>query len=367
MMKFLKYFKTSIRAQITGAVVLTLAVIVIFVSFYYPSRQKSTTMVSVQTQVTTLSDMLSFSVGMGLGESNFNLVSTAFQWAQKDKNVSYISIQDDKDAEIVAYNPNKLTVKPVTMKDEDKVVSTGDDLTSNETIKYKGAAIGKIILVYSLNEVNNTVNRDTFISIGIILLIFVAGTFTISLLIKIISRQINKLNEASQQVAAGNLGVNLDVKSENEIGILADSFKKMTKSITDSNELLKTERDSIARKVEEAVRESENKQEYLSQSIDKMLVEMNKFADGELTVELDIEKDDEIGKLYAGFNKAVQNIKIMLIKVSEAVAATASASNEISSSSEEMAAGAQEQNAQTVEVAGAVEQMTKTILETTKN
>jgi methyl-accepting chemotaxis protein len=367
MMKVINFFKKSLRAKIAGAVVLILAIIVVFVSLYYPGRQKSMTLETVKTQVSTLSEMLSFSVGMGLGESNFNLVQTAFKWAQNDKNVTYISIQDDKNAEIVTYNPNKLNVAPVTMQEEDKITSTNDQIVTYSTIKYNGTGLGKIILVYSLNEVNKSITHDIFISTGIILFIFIIGVFLILLLTKAVVRQIGKLNITAQQVALGNLGVDLDIISEDEIGVLADSFKKMTKSITDSNDMLKKERNSIEEKVELAVRESEEQKGYLSSSIDNMLIEINKFADGDLTVELKIEHDDEIGKLYSGFNKAVQNIKIMLGKVSEAVSATAKASNEISSSTEEMSAGAQEQSAQTSEVAGAVEEMTKTILETTRN
>jgi methyl-accepting chemotaxis protein len=366
-MKVLNYFKKSIRAKIAGAVVLILAVIVVFVSIYYPGRQKSMTLETVKTQVSTLSDMLSFSVGMGLGESNFNLVQTAFKWAQNDKNVAYISIQDDKNTEIVTYNPNKLNVTPVTMQDEDKVVTTGDQMITYSTIKYNGTGLGKIILVYSLSEVNKSVSHDTLISIGIILFIFVIGVFLILLLTKVLVSQIGNLNSTAQKVASGDLEVNLDIKSEDEIGVLAKSFNVMTQNIKDANEEIIKEKNSIAAKVEEAVKESEIQKEYLTKSVDTILVAMNKFADGDLTTNLNIEKDDEIGKLYHGFNKAVQNINAILIKVSKSVSAAASASNQISASAEEMASGAQEQSSQTTEVAGAVEEMTKTILETTKN
>ncbi|RPI62502.1 MAG: DUF3365 domain-containing protein [Ignavibacteriales bacterium] len=107
---------------------------------------------------------------------------------------------------------------------------------------------------------------------------------------------------------------------------------------------------------------------YLNHHAQKMLVEMEKFAKGDLSVGLKIEnKDDLIGKLFTGFNQVVDNIRNIIVKVTEAVQATASAANQISSSTEEMAAGAQEQSSQATEVAGAVEQMTKTIYETTKN
>lgn len=108
-------------------------------------------------------------------------------------------------------------------------------------------------------------------------------------------------------------------------------------------------------------------EEYLTNSASKMIVEMDKFADGDLTVSLKAEKDDDIGKLFDGFNLAVSRIGELISKVRESVETTASSSTQISASTEEMAAGAEEQSAQTSEVASAIEEMTKTILETTRH
>lgn len=110
------------------------------------------------------------------------------------------------------------------------------------------------------------------------------------------------------------------------------------------------------------------KENYLNTNAEKMLKQMQKFAQGDLSAKLVAEnKDDLIGKLFSGFNQVVSNLRNIIVKVTEAVHATASAANQISSSTEEMAAGAQQQSSQTHEVASAVEQMTKTIYETTKN
>ncbi|QQS35457.1 MAG: cache domain-containing protein [Ignavibacteriales bacterium] len=113
-----------------------------------------------------------------------------------------------------------------------------------------------------------------------------------------------------------------------------------------------------------AVKEQEK---YLAESTNRMLNAMDRFANGDLSVRLEIKNEDEIGKVFKGFNSLVENVGAIIEQVTQAVQATASASTQISSSTEEMAAGAQEQSAQAGEVASAVEQMTKTILETTKN
>ena len=105
----------------------------------------------------------------------------------------------------------------------------------------------------------------------------------------------------------------------------------------------------------------------LENGVSTLLTEMNKFSGGDLTVEMEENLDGEIGKVYAGFNRAVGEIRSLVEKLNEAISATASAATEISSSAEQMAAGTQEQSAQTSEVASAIEEMSKTIFETTKN
>lgn len=115
------------------------------------------------------------------------------------------------------------------------------------------------------------------------------------------------------------------------------------------------------------ITENKEMQRYLTRSTNRILNEMEKFANGDLTVYAEAEKDDDIGKLFNGFNASVKNIQNMIMQVTEAVEATASASTQISSSTEQMAAGAQEQSAQIAEVAGGMEEMAATISQTSNN
>jgi len=116
------------------------------------------------------------------------------------------------------------------------------------------------------------------------------------------------------------------------------------------------------------VTEMKDEYSYLERSTNVLIVAMNSFAAGDLTVKVQSERDKgEIHNLFNGFNQTVTNIQNIILRVREAVEATASASTQISSSAEEMAAGAQEQSAQTNEVAAAMEEMSRTIVETANN
>ncbi len=91
------------------------------------------------------------------------------------------------------------------------------------------------------------------------------------------------------------------------------------------------------------------------------------MAQGDLTVRVrgQYQGDHEI--LKTSINTVAVSLDRALGEVSEAIASTAGASSQISSSTEEMAAGAHEQDSQAGQVVCAVEQMTRTILENAKN
>ncbi len=94
---------------------------------------------------------------------------------------------------------------------------------------------------------------------------------------------------------------------------------------------------------------------------------LEKMGGGDLTVRMHGEYEGDHRRLKDSINQVAASLEQALGRVTEAVSAAASASSQISSSTEELAAGVQEQTSQSAEVAGAVHEMTKTILENANN
>ncbi len=365
-MKMNNWLNKSIRNKGLAIFTIPFALVLLFLIIYYPMKEKDLQMENAEIQVNTLSEMLSFSVGVGLSDNNFNLVQTAFDWAKKDKNVIYISFFDEKNEPIIEYNPQKIKV-------DTRGISSGEyDSESNfiknsNDINYKDKYFGKIILIYSLEQVSEDIRSGAIASILILSVIFLFVIGFIAFLFNKIVRRIIFLRDAAKEASSGNLTIKIEKDTEDELGDLSSAFNKMLQNIFTSNQQLEQEKQSVEKKVEEAVRESEKQKNYFSDAVENMLKEMRKFADGDLSVGIKAENDDEVGKLFTGFNKSVQNIRDLIKKVHESVEATTNSSNEISSSTEQLAAGSQEQSSQTSEVAVSVEEMTRTILESTKN
>lgn len=202
----------------------------------------------------------------------------------------------------------------------------------------------------------------------VIIIIGLLGSVLLSVKVtKNINQPLTNLKNAANEVSMGNTQITLKVDYNDDIGELTKSFNHMVENIRTANKNLIDEKAGVEKKVAEAVEESEKQKKYLENSVEDILKAMDRFAEGDLTVKVKSEKNDDIGKLFDGFNRVVANIGNIIKEVSEAVQATASASNQISASAEEMAAGSEQQTAQVTEVASAVEEMTSTIIENTRN
>ncbi|MCU0426306.1 MAG: methyl-accepting chemotaxis protein [Candidatus Kapabacteria bacterium] len=150
----------------------------------------------------------------------------------------------------------------------------------------------------------------------------------------------------------------------------AELNKRIDEMVVDlrtAHEATLVEKESVEKKVEVAVRESESQRQYLASSVEELLQEMTRFASGNLNINLIPKSSDDIGRLYDGFTKAAENIAGMIKQVSESVNTAARESRDISGSVEHMSRAAQQQNMQVTEVRGAINEMAHTIHDTSRN
>jgi methyl-accepting chemotaxis protein len=111
----------------------------------------------------------------------------------------------------------------------------------------------------------------------------------------------------------------------------------------------------------EAADRDRRAQQYLEHNVIEVLTAMERFSGGDLTVALTVEKDDSIGRLRAGFNTAVVNIRTIVKQVRDVLDSTVQTSRQIHTQTMELSRGAEEQISQTLLVAGAAQQMAQTV------
>ncbi len=247
----------------------------------------------------------------------------------------------------------------------------GDDADQQFDQKYEDA-LSSIEKAEILQEKNISLMvadaAAQFRTSGIISIVTLALIVMVSLVLmrqiqqKVLS-PISGLADVTKAIASGNYSAVIDYRSNDELGQLADGFREMVSKIRAGQEELQDEKQAVDKKIQQALSELNKRDRYLSTNVRTILIEMERFAAGDMTVELSHDTDDDIGQLYSGFNAAVENIRSMVVHVTEAVETTASSTAEIAASIEEMSTGAAQQSEQAGNVAAAVMEMTSNIIE----
>lgn len=298
--------------------------------------------------------------------------------------------------------------------------TSGEEVGTQLVTKFDNMIAGLEVEAENLNahiseEISST---RMWIIIGML-----AGTavFLLSILVlaPAISKPIKSLLEALKEFSLGNFNAEVEIKSKDEFGDLANAIKDLRSSQIEKVAAAERIAEGHFEKVKPAsekdtLAHSFNKE---VETIEELLQEAAKLIKANREGKLDVRGDaskfegswkeiieginsileavvapiDEASQVldnmakgdfqermkgdYKGdyqliknnVNKVVDSLNRVIGEVAESSEALSSSASQISSSTEEMAAGAGEQSAQTTEVAGSIEEMTKTILENTRN
>ena len=105
----------------------------------------------------------------------------------------------------------------------------------------------------------------------------------------------------------------------------------------------------------------------IANPINKGVVFAQQLADGDLRASLNVEQNDEIGKLSRALNNMADKLREVVANVQNGAENIASASEQMSSNSQEMSQGSSEQASSAEEVSSSMEQMKSNIQQNTDN
>jgi methyl-accepting chemotaxis protein len=110
---------------------------------------------------------------------------------------------------------------------------------------------------------------------------------------------------------------------------------------------------------------------FIAQLISKPLQDtvgvLEKVAEGDLTVQLDLDTEDEVGQMAAALNRATESIRATLADVRKSADNMSSSAQQLAAASEQLASGAQEQASSLEETSATMEEITSTIKQNADN
>ena len=150
------------------------------------------------------------------------------------------------------------------------------------------------------------------------------------------------------------------VVSENEA--LAEAKSKEAEELLARFRAEKEAADKNRAQLEQTMKEAQEKHVYLNDCVDELLNGMNEFSNGNLDVQVTPRRDDEIGKLFHGFNGTIRTFKKILDGVVSSVGVSTSVSAQLAGMTEAMSHSVSTQIAESAEVSSSIEKMTQDAL-----
>lgn len=140
----------------------------------------------------------------------------------------------------------------------------------------KGEIIGVARIGISLEKIKEDLTYLVFW--GIIINLIVGGLmfFLARVLASTITKPINTLTEGAREFGKGNLKHKIEVKTNDEIGNLAQAFNEMTENLKESQESLKEAKSNLEVKVREKTKELREINQELEERVKERTEELEK-------------------------------------------------------------------------------------------
>lgn len=223
--------KQSLTARLIAIFLFPLLLVTTFGIIYYWINQASAGREASGNNARLLSETLSFAVGAGLNDGNFDLIQTSFNWAKKDQSVAFILILDESNQTIVEHNERKFKYDIGTLLRDVKLEDASDIVLDLKPIEYKGRKLGTTIVGVSMETVMSAIYKQIFLSILFNVIFLGLGVLWVIGYTRVLVKDIKTI-----QVSIDNADLNTQLNSNrsDEMGQLQNSFDRFVGSIRDT-------------------------------------------------------------------------------------------------------------------------------------
>ncbi|TKJ42156.1 hypothetical protein CEE37_00325 [candidate division LCP-89 bacterium B3_LCP] len=225
----------SINKKITSAIVAVALIIAVFIILFFPARQEQQAFYALKSKGTSVAEMLAYSVSAALAHHDDESLFENWASVEQDGEVIYVKVLRWEDEYLANFSKDSIDV-PIELRfiPEPRSFIRYDLLNVVAPIYSSGKLIGALALGLSLDNLNAEVTHNRHVTLLVSLLVILLGLIVGGLLSSKLTAPIKKLRDAAREMSQGNLNVELDIESSDEIGVLGKSFKAMIKSLKTS-------------------------------------------------------------------------------------------------------------------------------------
>ena len=219
---------------------------------------------------------------------------------------------------------------------------------------------------YSESKATHSSSENAIIfALGLSILL---GVFITIIISRAINVPLSRITYLAHTIAEGDVSETIDIYQKDEIGQLADAFRKMSYSLQEKARVAEEIAEgnlSINIDVSSKNDSLGNAMIRMKQSLMEKANIADQIAQGNLTVKVVNHSEKDV--LMVSLDNMINNLKSTVEEVQSAVSIVASGSEQLSSSSQQLSQGASEQAAAAEQASSSMEQMASNIQQNADN
>jgi serine phosphatase RsbU (regulator of sigma subunit) len=236
--------KSSIKYKINYIVIAVIALFSPILFIYFPNKQEKLLTQSYENEVKGIARTVALGVRIALEERNFGGVQTAIEYVRDDKRMVFVSmyrLDSLKNKIFITTIPEGFAVNDFLKKNNNNTLIEEVPLTT-------GQLNGGIMVGYSTQSIKDQISLATRTTILLSVLVSLAAILLGFIVSRIITKPITQLTSATKDITNGDLSIRTKKISNDEIGVLSDSFNFMIDNLQQNTVQLESQKEELKNK-----------------------------------------------------------------------------------------------------------------------
>ena len=192
-----------------------------------------------QVRLQEISVLLNASLAPALASQDYAPIADVFHQSRRNDGIQYFILTDPQGKTLLADGWN-IDAPPPTVQGEINLNGQGKRFDTRIPITLSGQVYGQLYFGISTSFVHEARQHLARQSLSIAAIEILLSIALLSAVAVWLTRHLKRLQQASEAVGKGLFNINLDIKSNDEVGQLATTFNKMTQKIEQQVKALRT-------------------------------------------------------------------------------------------------------------------------------